>query len=125
MDILDRIFHTPGVYYRPQQLKRMTCVLGNSEMRKVYDNFDLCNLHLNKIDPTHMTYIRYLKYKYFLPGNETKYFAHMVTNQLPDDPGSTVNDKGAVNLFPLDLNSEELNKSSSSALGLCNFTLLA
>jgi hypothetical protein len=42
----------------------------------------------------------------------------MTTNILPDEPGVTTLQKGAVNLFPLDLSSEELNKTSSAALGL-------
>ena len=113
----DRVFHTPGIYYRPQNLKRMTCLYGNSEIRSVFNNFDLDNLHVNKIDRTHEMYERYLKYHRFLPPTERNYFAHMVTNNLVEDPGSTTAQKGAVNLFPLDLNSEDLNKTSSSALG--------
>jgi hypothetical protein len=114
----DRIFHTPGIYYRPTNLKRMACVLGNSEIRKVYNNFELNNLNSNNHDRTHMLYVQYLKYNRFLPPDECNYFAHMTTNILPDAPGVTTLQKGAVNLFPLDLSSEDLNKASSSALGL-------
>jgi hypothetical protein len=114
----DRIFHTPGIYYRPDNLKRMACVLGNSEIRKVYNNFELNNLNSNNHDRTHMLYMQYLKYNRFLPPDECNYFAHMTTNILPDNPGVTTLQKGAVNLFPLDLSSEDLNKTSSSALGL-------
>jgi hypothetical protein len=113
----DRIFHTPGIYYRPDSLKRMTCVLGNSEIRSVYHNFELNNLNNNSHDRTHMLYMQYLKYNRFLPPDECNYFAHMTSNTLPDAPGVTTLQKGAVNLFPLDLSSDELNKTSSSALG--------
>lgn len=41
----------------------------------------------------------------------------MVNNNLPIDPPSTTANKGNVNIFPLSLTSEELNKSTSSALG--------
>ncbi len=110
--------HTPGIYYRPDNLKRMACVLGNSETRKLYNNFELNNLNSNNHDRTHMLYVQYLKYNRFLPPDECNYFAHMTTNTLPDEPGETTLQKGAVNLFPLDLSSEELNKTSSAALGL-------
>jgi hypothetical protein len=113
----DQIFHTPGIYYRPDSLKRMTCVLGNSEIRSVYHNFELNNLNNNSHDRTHMLYMQYLKYNRFLPPDECNYFAHMTSNTLPDAPGVTTLQKGAVNLFPLDLSSDELNKTSSSALG--------
>jgi hypothetical protein len=96
----------------------MTCVLGNSEIRSVYHNFELNNLNNNSHDRTHMLYMQYLKYNRFLPPDECNYFAHMTSNTLPDAPGVTTLQKGAVNLFPLDLSSDELNKTSSSALGL-------
>ena len=113
----DKLFHTPGVYYRPQELKSLRCVLGNSETKQLYNNFELLNLDNNKADYTHQLYARYLQYHRFIPPNETNYFEHMSTINLPIDPPSTTANKGACNIFPLSLTSEDLNKSTSSALG--------
>lgn len=113
----NRLFYTPGYYYRPNQLKSMTCLLGNTETRTVYRNFELTNLHRNMGDRTHMLYNRYLCYNRFLPPDETRYFAHLATNTLAASPGHADNEKGAFNIFPLSLNTEEMNKSTSSALG--------
>jgi hypothetical protein len=57
--VADRVFHTPGVYYRPANLKSLTVLMGNTEARTVYRNFDLQNLHINSADPTHALYQRY------------------------------------------------------------------
>jgi hypothetical protein len=103
--------------YRPQELKSLRCVLGNSEAKTVYQNFELLNLNTNAVDYTHQLYTRYLQYNRFIPPQETAYFEHMVNNNLPIDPPSTTANKGNVNIFPLSLTSEELNKSTSSALG--------
>ena len=114
----DRLFFTPGYYYRPNQLKSMTCVLGNTEQRTVYRNFELNNLNINRSDRTHMLYNRYLCYNHFLPPEETtKYFAHLVKNTLATAPGDANIEKGAFNIFPLSLTTEEMSKSTSSALG--------
>jgi len=102
----DRVFHTPGVYYRPANLKSLTVLMGNTEARTVYRNFDLQNLHINSADPTHALYQRYLSYNNFM--------------LAPDEP-SRVADKGLFNVFPLSLTADELNRSSSSTLGLVLF----
>jgi len=60
----------------------MTCLLGNTEARTVYRNFDLANLNVNLADRTHMLYNRYLCYNRFLPPGEKNYFAHLATNTL-------------------------------------------
>ena len=113
----NRLFFTPGYYYRPNQLKRLTCLLGNTEARTVYRNFDLTNLNVNLGDRTHMLYNRYLCYNRFVPPDEKRYFAHLATNTLAAAPGSTDDEKGAFNIFPMSLTTEEMNKSTSSALG--------
>ena len=113
----NRLFFTPGYYYRPNQLKSMTCLLGNTETRMVYRNFELANLNRNLGDRTHMLYNRYLCYNRFLPPDETGYFAHLATNTLAAAPGSTDDEKGAFNIFPLSLATEEMTKSTSSTLG--------
>jgi len=115
----NRLFFTPGYYYRPNQLKSMTCLLGNTEARTVYRNFDLANLNVNLADRTHMLYNRYLCYNRFLPPGEKNYFAHLATNTLAAAPGSPDDEKGAFNIFPLSLTTEEMSKSTTSALGKC------
>ena len=114
---IDRLFHSPGVYYRPQELKSLRCVLGNSEKPLLYHNFELSNLNTNKADYTHHLYTRYLQYHNFIPPNENMFFEHTSTINLPTDPPSATANKGACNIFPLSLTSEELNNSTSSALG--------
>jgi hypothetical protein len=96
--VANRLFFTPGYYYRPNQLKSMTCLLGNTEARTVYRNFDLANLNVNLGDRTHMIYNRYLAYNRFLPPDEKRYFAHLATNTLAAAPGSTDDEKGAFNI---------------------------
>ena len=110
------IFHTPGIYYRPTELKNMRCLLGNTEVRTIYQNFELLNLHINSPDRSHLLYTRYLQTQRFIPPNEHKYFEHTSTNVLPTEPSKTDN-KGAFNIFPLALTSDELDHSSSSSLG--------
>lgn len=112
-----RLFYTPGVYYRPNQLKSLTCLLGNTETRTVYRNFEINNLNRNLGDRSHMAYARYLSYNRFIPANEKRYWAHLTTNTLAAPPGSVDNEKGAFNVFPIALTTEELSKSTSSALG--------
>jgi hypothetical protein len=113
----NRLFFTPGYYYRPNELKSMSCLLGNTEARTVYRNFDLANLNVNLSDRTHMLYNRYLTYNRFVPPDEKRYFAHLATNTLAAAPGSANDEKGAFNIFPLSLTTEEMSKSTSSALG--------
>jgi hypothetical protein len=115
----NRLFHTPGFYYRPNQLKNMTCLLGNTETRTVYRNFELNNLNVNLGDRSHMLYASYLSYNRFLPPEESRYFAHLATNTLAAAPGNADNEKGAFNIFPLSLTTGEMqqSKSVSSSLG--------
>jgi hypothetical protein len=115
----NRLFHTPGYYYRPNQLKNMTCLLGNTETRTVYRNFELNNLNVNLGDRSHMLYASYLSYNRFLPPEESRYFAHLATNTLAAAPGNADNEKGAFNIFPLSLTTSEMqqSKSVSSSLG--------
>lgn len=111
-----------GIYYRPDTLKSMTCLLGNSEKRQVYDNFELQNLNSNKHDYTHITYQKYLETNYFVVPNEDSFWAHMMTNQLPQAPSGTA-DKGLFNCFPLCLTSDDLFKTPSSNIGEPSFFL--
>jgi hypothetical protein len=62
-------------------------------------------------------YQKYLQYNRFIPSGETKYFDHIMYNNVPTEPVLTES-KGLFNLFPLDLNSPlfkpKSNKSSGS-----------
>ena len=113
----DQKFYTPGIVYRPQELKTMTLLMGNSESRTVYRNFELLNLHVNLSERSHKLYNKYLCYNRFLPPDESRYFAHLTTNTLAPAPGSTELQKGSFNVFPVNLATEELSKSSTSSLG--------
>jgi hypothetical protein len=95
-------FHTPGIFYRPANLKMMTAVMGNTEARVVYKNFQLENLNSNTMDYSHYHYMKYLQYNNFIPAGDKKYFAHMQMNTVPNNPSLTTG-KGLFNLFPLDL----------------------
>jgi len=95
----------------------MTLLRGNSESRTVYRNFELLNLHVNLSDRSHKLYNNYLCYNRFLPPDESRYFAHLTTNTLAPAPGSTELQKGSFNVFPVNLATEELSKSSTSSLG--------
>jgi hypothetical protein len=112
------LFHTPGVFYRPESLKTMNVLLGNTESRILYKNFNLENLNSNNLDWSHFLYQKYLQYKKFIPANDTNYFSHMVLNTLPNQPLMSA-DKGLFNIFPLDLDpvSDEL-KIPSTSLGI-------
>lgn len=113
-----RLFHTPGVFYRPATLKTMTALLGNTETREVYNNFNLENLHQNDLDYTHYMYQKYLEYAKFIPPGNNKYFSHTMYNKLPN-PISTDEGKGLFNIFPLDLDSDEI-KPTHTSLGVVN-----
>ena len=112
-----RQFHTPGIVYRPKELKNMTCLLGNTERRQIFDNFELKNLNKDAMDISHDMYVRYLQYNNFIPAGDPAYFAHLRYNVMPET-ASTEKNKGRFNVFPLSLASEELVKTSSTALGL-------
>jgi len=114
-----------GIYYRPESLKSMTVLVGNTEKRIVYKNFELLNLHQNKQDFTHTNYEHYLENNYFLPppgpdgggdGASRLYWAHTTNNLLPREVSTTL-DKGLFNVFPLDLMSLESRNSTASSLG--------
>ena len=94
----------------------MSCILGNTEVKTVYQNFELLNLHLNSPDRSHLLYMRYLQANRFIPPNEMNYFEHTCTNSVPVQPSKTEG-KGAFNVFPLALTSDEMDRSSSSSLG--------
>lgn len=91
----------------------MTALLGNTESRSVYKNFQLENLDKNALDYSHYMYQLYLQHNKFLAPGEKKYFAHTMQNKLPN-PIATDADKGSFNIFPLDLASEEIQKSSTN-----------
>jgi hypothetical protein len=116
------VFHTPGIYYRPNNLKSMTMLLGNTESRTVYHNFHLDNLNSNSLDYSHDLYQTYLRNNYFLPPNEKNYFVHMVNNTLPTQPSNEIG-KGMMNIFPLDLVLHDFNKPAIS-LGKFDFSVL-
>jgi hypothetical protein len=115
----NRIFHTPGIYYRPNELKSMQALLSNTESRTTYNNFKLENLNTNTMDYSHLIYEKYLQNNFFLPLGEKKYFEHTRQNIIPINP---VNDtgKGLFNVFPLSLESEQLNPKNyaTSSLGV-------
>ena len=103
----------------------MTVLVGNTEKRIVYKNFELLNLHQNKQDFTHTNYEHYLENNYFLPppgpdggedGASRLYWAHTTNNLLPREVSTTL-DKGLFNVFPLDLMSLESRNSTASSLG--------
>jgi hypothetical protein len=115
----NRIFHTPGIYYRPNELKSMQALLNNTESRTTYNNFKLDNLNTNTMDYSHLNYEKYLQNNYFLPLGERKYFDHTRNNIVPIAPVNDVG-KGLFNVFPLSLESEQLNPKNyaTSSLGV-------
>jgi hypothetical protein len=118
-------FNTPGVYYRPASLKNMTCILGNTEHRVIYNNFALKNLNSNAMDYSHSLYLKYLEYNYFLPAGDSRhYFSHMKQSTIPTAP-SLESEKGLFNVFPLSLLSDDLvkhsNRSSTLGISVCIF----
>lgn len=123
----NNIFHTPGIYYRPAELKSMSALWGNSESRKIYQNFQLNNLNSNAPDYTHEIYHKYLQLHHFLPPGNKTYFAHTMNNHIPSVPSLT-RDKGLFNLFPLDLSYDfnrqlsDKNKNSSDGGTITNTT---
>jgi hypothetical protein len=110
------LFHTPGVYYRPDTLKTMTVLMGNTEARVVFKNIQLENLNVDAQDYSHILYQRYLQQNHFIPPNEQKYFLNTSNNMLPTAPANNTN-KGLCNIFPLDLTSDEIN-SPAISLGI-------
>jgi hypothetical protein len=111
-----------GVFYRPASLKSMTCLLGNTEKRTVYDNFELHNLNLNAHDYSHELYEKYLENHRYIPPKYGAlrstaggvYWAHTTSNQLPTVPSDIVS-KGLFNVFPLSLTSDQLNKAATAS----------
>ena len=120
-----RILCFLGIYYRPSTLKSLTMIMGNSERRTVYKNFELLNLHTNAHDFSHANYERYLKNARFIGPQETNYWAHTVSNVLPTNPPQTDRDKGLFNVFPIDLTSESLKKNATSGSSLGKFYAVA
>ncbi len=96
----NRLFFTPGYYYRPNELKSMSCLLGNTEARTVYRNFDLANLNVNLSDRTHMLYNRYLTYNCLVPPDEKRYFAHLPHQHAGRRTGFAKRRKGSLQHFP-------------------------
>jgi hypothetical protein len=80
----------------------MSCLLGNTESRIVYKNFNLENLNSNEFNDSHYNYQKYLQYNKFIPQNDDNYFSHMALNIKPETASTTEN-KGLFNIFPLDL----------------------
>jgi hypothetical protein len=93
----------------------MTVLLGNTESRIVYKNFNLENLNSNELDQSHFIYQKYLQYNRFVPQYEKNYFAHTALNKKPSIP-STTDNKGMFNIFPLDLMSisDEFKKPTTN-----------
>ena len=105
-------------FFRPQNLKSMRVLMGHGDQRTVYANFDLRNLNSETRDPTHSVYANYLESHLFLPAqSEQPYWSHYATNLL-SDPLAVNQQRGLVNIFPLSLMDERLDKiPPSSALG--------
>ena len=114
----NRLFYTPGTFYRPNNLKRMTLLMGNTEKREIYKQIDLDNLNTNNLDVSHLYYTKYLAYNYFIPPNEKKFFAHTMLNMIPETADTTLN-KGLFNVFPVFLDSKEISKPTST-IGVVN-----
>ncbi|RPH79097.1 MAG: hypothetical protein EHM77_06255 [Planctomycetaceae bacterium] len=119
----NKVFHTPGIYYRPAYLKTMRVYLGNTDSSNIFENFNLENLNNNGLDYTHHNYEKYLQHKYFLPEGEKNYFEHTRKNIIPT-PISGVLGKGLFNIFPLSLDSDILTHSPSSNLGVISTSAL-
>ena len=98
------LFYTPGVYYRPANLKTLTVLAGATESRVIFDNIHLQNLNVNALDDSHEAYSKYLQNRFFIPPRENRYFVHTMFNTLPTEPSATEN-KGSFNIFPVDLTS--------------------
>jgi len=100
----------------------MTCLLGNTESRTVYHNFQLDHLNSDAMDPSHRQYQRYLETQFFVPPGDThRFFSHHVDAKIPQDP-NLVGDKGFFNVFPLSLQSDQLAEASAaSSLGKTPF----
>jgi hypothetical protein len=96
----------------------MRVLMGHGDQRTVYANFDLRNLNSETRDPTHSVYANYLESHLFLPAqSEQPYWSHYATNLL-SDPLAVNQQRGLVNIFPLSLMDERLDKiPPSSALG--------
>lgn len=77
----------------------------------------LDNLNLETLDVSHTFYEKYLQYNFFTPAGEKNYFAHTIYNQIP--AANLTDNKGSVNIFPLDLESAEI-KTPSITLGVVN-----
>lgn len=95
----------------------MRILLGNTEARTIFQNFELLNLNTNLPDRSHHLYTRYLQTEHFIPPAENNYFEHMADNNIPTEPSKT-DGKGAFNIFALSLTTDEMNRSSSSSLGM-------
>ena len=96
----------------------MRVLMGHGDQRTVYANFDLRNLNSETRDPTHSVYAKYLESHLFLPAqSEQPYWSHYATNLL-SDPLAVNQQRGLVNIFPLSLMDERLDKIPPlSALG--------
>ena len=110
----------------------MTCLLGNTEKRTVYDNFELHNLNLDAQDYSHELYEKYLENHRYIPPKYGAlrsiaggvYWAHTKSNQLPTVPSNQLS-KGLFNVFPLSLASDQLNKTATaSTLGNVSLSTL-
>jgi hypothetical protein len=108
----DNIFYTPGIVYRPKNLKKITVLRGGTETRIPYQNFEIDNLNKNDHDPSHQYYTNYLKYQYFLPPGEKKYWEHTTNNVLPAVADNI--ELGLFNVFPIDLTAENLPTPTTS-----------
>jgi len=98
----------------------MTCLLGDTETRTVFDNFELKNIDSDAMDTSHLLYQNYLEHHFFLPPSAvvpSRYFSHMCDNLLPVTPSTTL-DKGLFNVFPLSLTSLEGRRAAQSTLGV-------
>jgi len=104
------------LYFRPQDLKSLRLLIGQGENRRVFNNFELLNLNSSKRDPTHLRYVKYLEAEAFLPLNsEQAYWSHIADNMIKDDALPEIANRGLMNVFPVSLVSEELDRMPPSS----------
>ena len=97
----------------------MRLLIGQGENRRVFNHFELLNLNSTQRDPTHLRYVKYLEAEAFLPlDGDQAYWSHIADNVIKDEALPETANRGLMNVFPVSLVSEELDRMPlSSNLG--------